>query len=173
MTPPDFPAGPYTPEPHPTPDRRAELVAEIAAAPARLRAAVAGLTDPQLGTKYKNWTARQIVHHVADSHANAYVRFRLTLTEDGPAIKPYHEGRWAELADATTADVGLSLALLDALHARWSILLRSLADADFAREYVHPEYGRRFALAEAVGLYAHHGRHHAGQIEWLRRRHGW
>ena len=173
MTPPDFPAGPHSPDPHPTADRRRELVAEIAAAPGRLRAAVAGLDAARLDTRYKNWTVRQIVHHVADSHANASVRFRLALTEDAPTVKPYDEGRWAGLADATSADVGLSLALLDALHARWVILLGSLTDADFAREYVHPQYGKRFTLGEAVGLYAHHGRHHAAQVEWLRQRHGW
>lgn len=173
MTPPDLPAGPYTPEPHPTPARLAELVAEIAAAPALLRAAVAGLTDARLDTRYKNWTVRQIVHHVADSHVNAYARFRLALTEDAPAIKPYHEGRWVELADAKSAPVELSLGLLDALHARWVLLLNSLSADDLARVYVHPEYGRRFTLAEAVGLYAHHGRHHAGQIGWLRQRYGW
>jgi hypothetical protein len=173
VTPPDLPAGPHTPEPHPSAERLAELVAEVAAAPAALRAAVAGLTDAQLDTRYKSWTVRQIVHHVADSHANAYARFRLALTEDAPLIKPYHEGRWVELADAKTAPVGLSLTLLDALHARWVLLLRALAPADFAREYVHPEYGKRFSLAEAVGLYAHHGRHHAAQIAWLRQRHGW
>lgn len=162
MTPPDFPAGPYTPDT--SPGRRPELVAEIAALPARLRAAVAGVHPDRV---YKRWTVRQIAHHLADSHVNAFVRFRLALTEESPTIKPYDEGRWAELADTRTADIGLSLTLLDGLHARWVILLGAMTESDFAREYVHPEYGKRFTLAEAVGLYAHHGRHHVGQIEWL------
>ncbi len=172
MTPPDAPAGPYTSEPHPSAARRAELIAEIADLPRRLRAAVAGLTDAQLDTVYKSWTVRQIAHHLADSHVNAFVRYRLALTEDAPTVKPYDESKWADLADTRTADVGLSLTLLDALHARWLILLGAMTAADFAREYVHPQYGKRFTLGEALGLYAHHGRHHAGQIEWLRQ-HVW
>lgn len=162
MTPPDFPAGPYLPDPSPA--RRAALIAEVEALPASLRAAVAG-ADPD--RVYKKWTVRQIAHHLADSHVNAFVRFRLALTEESPTVKPYDESRWVELADARTAEVGLSLTLLDALHARWVILLRAMGETDFAREYVHPGYGKRFTLAEAVGLYAHHGRHHVGQIEWL------
>src|SRR4051812_38071687 len=103
MTPPDSPAGRYTPEPNPSAARRAELIAEIAALPAELRAAVAGLTDAQLDTPYKKWTARQIAHHLADSHVNAFVRYRLALTEDAPTVKPYDETKWAELADTRTA----------------------------------------------------------------------
>lgn len=173
MTPPDFPAGEYVPEPAPTAARRAELIAEIAGLPAKLRAVVSGLSDAQLDTPYKKWTARQIVHHLADSHLNAFVRFRLTLTEDRPTIKPYDETRWAELADTKSADIGLSLALLDALHARWVYLMRAMTDADWGRTYHHPEYRKTFALAEVLGLYAHHGRHHAGQVEWLRQAKGW
>ena len=163
MTPPDFPAGEYVPDP--SPERRADLIAEIETLPAKLRAAVAGANPDRI---YKKWTVRQIAHHLADSHVNAYARFRLALTEDWPAIKPYDESRWVELADSRTADIGLSLALLDALHARWVVLLRALTEADYARGYVHPQYGRRFTLAEAVSLYAHHGRHHTAQIDWLR-----
>jgi uncharacterized damage-inducible protein DinB len=173
MTPPAFPAGEYVPEPTPTADRRAELIAEVDRLPARARAAVHGLTTPQVDTRYKNWTVRQIVHHLADSHVNASVRFRLALTEDGPTIKPYDETRWAELPDVTGLDVEVSLRLLEALHARWVALLRDMTDADWERTYVHPEYGKTFRLAEVLGLYAHHGRHHAGQVEWLRRHHGW
>jgi uncharacterized damage-inducible protein DinB len=173
VTPPDFPAGEYAPEPTPTPARRAELIAAVAALPAELRAAVTGLSDDQLDTRYKKWTVRQIAHHLADSHLNAFVRFRWALTEDTPTIKPYDETRWAELADTKSADIGLSLALLDALHARWVYLMRAMADADWGRAYVHPEYKKTFSLAEVLGLYVHHGRHHTGQIVWLRRVNGW
>jgi len=165
--PPEFPAGQYDSEPSLTPARRDELIHEIAHLPARLRQLVGSMNDSQLQTPYKNWTVRQIVHHLADSHLNAFVRFRLALTEDRPAIKPYDETRWAQLADSKTANVDLSLQLLEALHARWVLLLRALSDADIQRSYFHPEHQREFQLAEAIALYAHHGRHHAAQIEWL------
>jgi len=168
MTPPDNPAGPYTPDPNPSAARRAELIAEIEQFPAKLRGLVAGLTPTQLDTKYKNWTVRQIVHHLADSHTNGYVRTKLTLTEDRPTIKPYDETRWSALPDATGLDPEVSLRLLDSLHARWAAVWRAMGDADFAREYVHPEFGKAFRLAEVLGLYAWHGRHHAAMIAWLR-----
>jgi uncharacterized damage-inducible protein DinB len=173
MTPPDFPAGIYQPEPNPSPARRAELIAEIERLPAKARAAVAGLTPAQLDTRYRNWTVRQIAHHLADSHVNAYVRFRLALTEEAPTIKPYDEGKWSDLPDARTADLEASLKLLEGVHARWVELLRAMTDADFGRTYLHPEYRKTYSLAEVLGLYAHHGRHHTGQIEWLRQQHGW
>ena len=166
MSPPDFPAGPYIAESEPTPARRAELIAQIEQLPGQLRTLVAGLDEGQLETLYKKWTMRQIVHHLADSHANAYVRFRLALTEERPTIKPYDESRWAELPDARTADVLLSVVLLEAVHARWVLLLRPMSEADWQRSYFHPEYGKEFRLAEALGLYAHHCRHHTGQIAW-------
>jgi len=169
MTPPDFPAGEYGAEPNPPHQRRAELIAEIERLPARVNQLVANLSAAQVERRYKKWTVRQIVHHLADSHMNAFVRFRLTLTEDRPTIKPYDETRWAELLDTRTADVSLSLKLLDALHARWVLLMGSMTDADWERSYLHPEYQKEFRLAEALGLYAHHGRHHTGQIEWLLR----
>ena len=173
MTPPKSPAGEYTPEPTPTAARRAELIAEIEGLPAKVRGLVAGLTDAQLDTKYVNWTIRQLVHHLPDSHMQAYVRFKMALTENGPTIKPYDETRWSELPDATAGDIGVSLRLLEAVHERWVRVLRHMSEAEFAREYVHPEYGKRYTLGEALGLYAHHGRHHAGQIAWLKERHGW
>jgi len=168
MVPPEFPAGPYVSELPIGVARRGELIGEIEQLPARLRQLVGGMNETQLETRYKNWTVRQIVHHLADSHLNAIVRFRLAITEDRPTIKPYNETRWAELADAKTADVELSLRLLESLHARWVVLLRSLTDADFGRTYFHPEYQREPQLDEVLALYAHHGRHHAGQIAWLR-----
>ena len=126
MSPPDHPAGEHLPELTPSPEQRVERIAEIAGLPTKLRMTVAGLDNSELDTKYKNWTVRQIVHHLADSHMNAFVRFRLALTEDTPTIKPYDENRWAELADTKTADVGLSVKVLEGLHARWAVLLRSL-----------------------------------------------
>jgi len=173
MNPPKSPAGEYVREPDPSPARRAELIAEVEQLPAVARAAVAGLSRERLDTKYRDWTVRQIVHHLADSHMNAFVRFRLALTEDTPTVKPYDESRWAELPDMTTADVELSLRLLEGLHARWAILLRGMSDADFRRSYQHPEYQKIYSLAEVLGDYAHHGRHHTGQIRWLRQAKGW
>lgn len=154
--------------------RRGELVTQVADAPARLAAAVAGLTPAQLDTPYRpgGWTVRQVVHHVSDSHLNAYVRFRLALTEDEPLVKTYQEARWAELADARAASPEVSLALLDALHRRWVMLLESLAPEDFARTLRHPELGP-MTLDQLLCLYAWHGRHHAAHITGLREREGW
>ena len=173
MTPPANPAGEYTPDPNPSAARRAELIAEIEQLPAKLRALVAGLLPAQLDTKYKNWTVRQIVHHLGDSHMNGFVRWRMAVTEDAPTIKPYDETKCSELADSRTADVEMSLQLLDALHKRWAFFMRSLTDADFARTYIHPEHKKTFSLAESLGQYAWHGRHHSEQIAWLRMQHGW
>ena len=169
-TPPKNPAGEYAPEPNPDPVARAGFVGDLAALPSAVRGLVGGASDDFLHTKYVNWTVRQIVNHLADSHLNAFGRFKLALTEDAPAIKPYDEGAWAALADSTAGDLGPSLLLLDALHARWVRLLGSLSDAEFARTYRHPELGRAFTLGEALGLYAWHGRHHAAQVAWLKQR---
>lgn len=168
MTPPPWPAGEYVPEPNANAARRAELVAEMTALPAKLTAVVTSLTPPQLDAKYINWTARQIVHHLADSHANCFVRLRLTLTEVNPTIKPYDESKWSELPDNTSMDVGPSLAMLGGMHARMAVVLNALTDEQFARTYYHPEYMKSVTLLEMVGLYAHHGRHHLGQIEWVK-----
>jgi hypothetical protein len=173
MTPPQYPAGPDVAEPNPPPERRAEWIAEIERAPALLRQAVAGLSDARLDAPYKNWTVRQIVHHLSDSHVNAYIRFKMALTEDAPTIKPYADGRWVELDDERGGDVAVPLALLDALHAAWVRLLRSMTYAQFARTYFHPESGETVALSAALGSYAWHGRHHTAQIRWLRQNRGW
>ena len=157
-----------------TDERREQFVREIAEAPARLREAVAGLSDEQLDTPYRpgGWTVRQTVHHVADSHINAYVRFKLALTEDEPEIRPYDEARWAELGEASRGPVAVSLALLDALHARWVAALRTLSPADFTRTFRHPDWGV-VPLARQVAIYAWHGRHHTAHITHLRERMGW
>ena len=153
---------------------RARFIQEIAETPANLRAAVAGLSGEQLDTPYRpgGWTVRQVVHHVPDSHMNSYVRFRLALTEEEPTIKPYDEARWAELADARTAGIETSLALLESLHERWVLLLRSLSPADFRRQFRHPELGV-VSLEKNLALYAWHGRHHVAHITSLRERMGW
>lgn len=149
-------------------------IAEIAAAPGELRAAVNGLTSSQLDTPYRpgGWTVRQVAHHLPDSHINSYVRFRLALTEPEPVIKPYDEERWAELSDARTAPVEISLDLLECLHRRWVPLLNSLTPADWKRSFRHPRIGLA-PLERSAALYAWHGRHHIAQILSLRRRMGW
>jgi DinB superfamily len=157
-----------------TPDQRRQCVDAIAEAPARLSAAVAGLTPAQLDTPYRpgGWTVRQLVHHIADSHMNALIRFKLTLTEDEPTVKTYEESRWAELADAKTPPIAPSLLLLENLHQRWVLLLRSFGPADWPRKFRHPEWGPAtmdFLLAQ----YAWHGKHHVAHITALRERNGW
>jgi uncharacterized damage-inducible protein DinB len=153
---------------------RPGLIEDLAAAPALLRKAIAGLDDQQLDTPYRpgGWTLRQVVHHLPDSHMNAYIRYRLALTENQPAIKPYNEAQWAELHDARTMAPAISLALLENLHARWVALLGTLTDSDFSREFRHPEIGL-VRLDTSLALYAWHGRHHAAQIAGLRRQMGW
>ena len=157
-----------------TPGERERLTDDLATAPSRLRAAVQGLSAAQMDTAYRagGWTVRQVVHHVADSHLNSYTRFRLALTEDEPTIKPYDEARWAELVDARTASVDVSLNLLDALHERWVLLIRSLAPADFTRTFRHPEMGV-VSLDRTLALYVWHGAHHIAHITTLRTRQGW
>jgi DinB superfamily len=152
----------------------ATFIDQIDEAPERMRAAVAGLDDGQLDTPYRpgGWTVRQVAHHVPDSHMNSYVRFRLALTEDDPVIKPYEEGRWAELADARTLPVEPSLVLLESLHARWVPLLRSLSGADWKRSFRHPELGP-VRLEQNAALYGWHSRHHVAHITRLRERMGW
>ena len=154
-------------------DRKA-AIAILAALPENMRSAVSGLDDSQLDTPYREggWTVRQVVHHVADSHAQAYGRLRLALTEDWPTITPYNEKTWAELYDARTAPVDISLHLLQALHRRWVMLLESLAPEQWERGYVHPEGGRH-TVKQMVAVYDWHSRHHLAQIEKLRERMGW
>ena len=155
-------------------DDRAKFVEQIAQTPARLREAVAGLSDSQLETPYRQdgWTVRQVVHHVPDSHLNSYCRFKLALTEDQPAIKGYAEDRWAELSDARGGPVEVSLRLLECLHSRWVALLRSLTEAEWKRAFHHSELGL-VRLDQNAALYAWHGRHHVAHITGLRERMGW
>ena len=172
---PRYPLGPFQ-----APDRalseteRAALLGQLEEAPGQLRRAVAELGAEQLATPYRprGWTLRQVAHHVPDSHLNAYVRFRLALTEDQPTVKPYAEDRWAELWDAKSAEVSLSLDLLEAVHRRWVLLLRTLTPAEWRRSLRHPEQGL-VDLERTLALYAWHGRHHVAQITALRQRRGW
>jgi uncharacterized damage-inducible protein DinB len=174
MSDPRYPVGTFTFNPAPTADTRATAIRAIAEAPALLRMAVIGLDDRQLATPYRpgGWTVREVVHHVPDSHLNAYCRFKFALTEDGPTIKPYDEAAWAKLADTALTPPEVSLALLDALHSRWVALLKSMTAEDFARPLQHPEHGK-MTLDWMLQLYAWHGRHHAGHVMELRKREGW
>lgn len=157
-----------------TPAQRDDAIAVLADCPIHLRAAVAGLDDAQLDTPYRpgGWTVRQVVHHVPDSHVNAYIRTKLVLTEDTPTIKPYDENAWAGLADSRTAPVETSLRMLEATHDRWVRLLRSMAPADFEKTLNHPENGR-MTMDRVLSMYAWHSRHHVAHITSLRSRSGW
>jgi len=174
MTDPRYPIGKFHFDGPPSEERKNKLIDCIAQAPANLRAAVNDLSQQQLDTPYRDggWTVRQVVHHVPDSHLNAYIRFKLALTEEEPTIKPYAEDRWAQLADTPTTPVEVSLALLDSLHDRWVRLLRSLKPDDWKRTFRHPELGL-VALERNLALYAWHGQHHVAHITSLRERNGW
>jgi hypothetical protein len=169
-----YPVGRFDPSISLDPRERGVLIDGIARTPANLRRALDGLTEQQLDIPYRDggWTVRQVVHHVPDSHVNAYVRFKLALTEEQPRIKTYEEKLWAELPDSRATPVHVSLALLDALHHRWVDLLRAMTDADFDRTLEHPDWGV-IPLGTMLRLYEWHGRHHVAHISSLRARMGW
>jgi DinB superfamily len=169
-----YPVGKFHFDGPTTEEQKYKLIDEIAYAPGNLRAAVKGLSEQQLDTPYRpdGWTVRQVAHHVPDSHLNAYMRFKLALTEEEPTIKPYAEDRWARLADTRTTPVEVSLTLLDSLHERWVRLLSSLQPEDWKRTFRHPELGL-VSLEKNLALYAWHGRHHVAHITALRERNGW
>ena len=169
-----FPIGRFR-RPNETSERRIRVwIDDIEALPTDLREAVEPLSEAQLDTRYRpeGWTLRQVVHHLPESHMNAFVRFKWTLTEDSPRIKPYAEDRWAKLSDYSVVPAKVSLTLLDALHRRWVGLLRSLGAEDLKREFIHPDSGSA-DLASTIALYAWHGRHHLAHIEQTIRRQGW
>lgn len=170
-----FPIGKFerTKEPN-TPEKRKMLIDLIAKAPEHLKQAVTGLNGKQLDAPYREggWTVRQVTHHLADSHMNAYVRYKLGLTEDNPTIKPYKEAAWADLADSRVTPIDVSLALIDHLHARWVVLLRTLKPEDWERNVTHPEAGP-MSLDMMLRLYAWHGAHHVAHITELRKRNAW
>jgi uncharacterized damage-inducible protein DinB len=174
MTDPRYPVGPFKRKETIEDNERPQLIQHLADAPAKLRSAVKGLSDKQLDTPYREggWTVRQVVHHIPDSHMNAYIRFKLGVTEKHPTIKPYEQQLWAELADAKTAPIEPSLVLLESLHTRMVMFLKSLTPSDFARTLNHPESGDQ-TLDAVLQLYAWHSRHHVGQIVALRERMGW
>ena len=150
-----------------------DWIHDIEELPSLLRDAVKDLDDEQLDTPYRTggWTVRQVIHHLADSHMNAYIRFRLALTEDNPVIKPYNETEWAELSDYALP-IDSSLSLLEALHKRWTVLLHSLSPADLEKTFRHPDSGE-FTVGQTIGSYSWHGRHHLAHITFLMKRMGW
>jgi hypothetical protein len=174
MSDPRFPMGKFSFPGSVSPSDLAGFIADIEQAPGALRTAVSGLSPQQLDTPYRDggWTVRQVTHHVPDSHMNAYVRYKLALTEDEPTIKPYAEDRWAQLADTQSTPLEVSLALLDSLHTRWAQLLRSLSPADWKRQFRHPDMGV-VSLEKNLALYAWHGKHHVAHVTELRKRMGW
>jgi len=159
---------------HVTPAIRQAAIQTIAETPAKFRTAVHGLNESQLDTPYRDggWTVRQVIHHVPDSHLNAYVRLKLALTESAPTIKPYAEDKWAELADSRSTPIEVSLSLLESLHTRWDLLWCSLAPEDFSRKLVHPDHGER-TIDWLVFIYAWHGQHHTAHITELRKAKSW
>lgn len=169
-----YPVGKFQPEPELSDVTRQTLIRQIGEAPTKLREAVKGLTEEQLDTPYRpgGWTVRQVVHHVPDSHMNAYIRFKLGMTEQSPPVKPYKENLWAEFVDAKSSPIEPSLTLLESLHQRWTVFLRSMATADFSRTVNHPENGI-MTLDRILQLYAWHGRHHVAHITSLRERMNW
>jgi hypothetical protein len=169
-----YPIGQFSWSGSNTPEQRARLIDDIAATPERMRGAVAGLTEAQLETPYRDsgWTVRQVVHHVPDSHLNSYIRFKFALTQHEPTIMAYDEARWAELVDAKSHAIESSLKLLEGLHERWVVLLRSLSEEDVLRKFRHPELGV-VSVDRYIALYAWHGKHHVAHITGLRERMGW
>jgi len=161
-----YPVGKFRAPEKATQADREQWIESIATAPARFRDAASSLTTTELDTPYREggWTARQVIHHVPESHMNAYIRFKLALTEDNPVIKPYDEAAWARLEDVAVAPIQASLNLLEALHERWVVLMRGMSEADWQRKYVHPEYGNARTLEYTLALYAWHGDHHVGHV---------
>ena len=174
MNDPRYPIGKFHFQGTLTEDQKAALINDIEQAPAALRAAVAGLSPQQLETPYREagWTVRQVVHHVPESHMNAYVRFKLALTEDVPTIKPYAEDLWAKLPDVPATPIEFSLTLLESLHKRWVIVLRSIHGDAWKRSFRHPEMGV-VSLEKNLALYSWHGKHHVAHVTELRKRMGW
>ena len=174
MSDPRYPIGKFSYEGPLSEQQKTKFLDDIEQTPARLTAAVQGLSEQQLDTPYREggWTVRQLVHHVPDSHLNSYIRFKLALTEEEPTIRPYMEDRWAELPEARTAPIGLSLALLENLHQRWMLMLRAIPAADWKRTFRHPEIGP-MTLEKNLALYAWHGKHHVAHVTELRKAKGW
>ena len=169
-----YPIGKPDPRDGLSADEREEMIAEIERFPSRLRNTVAQMTDEQLDTPYRDggWTVRQVIHHVPDSHMNGYIRFKLAMTEDHPAVRPYEEQIWAEMEEARTGDIELSLPILEALHRRWAAFLRNLSPADFSRPLKYSD-GRTMTIDQILCIYSWHGAHHLAHITGLMQRRGW
>jgi hypothetical protein len=169
-----YPIGKLSLDREPTPAKRAAWIRDIAELPKNLRQAAGGLSADQVDTPYREggWTVRQVVHHLADSHLNAFARFKLALSESTPTIKPYNQAAWAEMADVSGVDIAHSLAILDGLHPRWAALLSAMKEEDFSRAFNHPENGLN-TLDRALQTYAWHSRHHVAHITTLRKARGW
>lgn len=171
---PRYPIGKYEPQPF-SENQKLEWLSDIKFLPQLLENAIENLDEAQLNTSYREggWTVTQLIHHVADSHLNAYCRFKLGLTEINPSIRPYQEKLWAELRDVATLPVNVSLTLLHALHTRWYAAIRDLEDEGWNRTVLHPEHNRTFTLWHLLGMYAWHGKHHVSHITTLRKNRGW
>ena len=172
---PRYPIGKFEAPTSINPQQRKEWIAAVEEAPRRLREAVKGLNEQQLNTPYREggWAVRQVVHHVPESHMNAYIRYKLALTEDTPTIKPYMQDKWALLPDIQPTPIEVSLQLLEALHVRWVTLMKLLKEQEWKRTFHHPEMGKDLSLEEVLAMYAWHGRHHVAHITTLRKNKGW
>lgn len=169
-----YPVGEYTPKPF-SKEQKEEWLADIKFLPQALENAIHNLDEQQLQTPYREggWAVHQLVHHVADSHINAYVRFKLGYTEDNPTIRPYEEKLWAQTSDVKNLPVNISITLLYALHERWYEFLNHFTDDDWQRTVYHPEHQKQFTLWHLLGMYAWHCRHHTAHITALRERNNW
>lgn len=169
-----YPIGKYEPQPFSSTQKRLWLQ-DIQFLPGLVENAIENLDEPQLNTPYRDggWTVKQVVHHVADSHINAYIRFKLGLTEDNPTIKPYDEARWAELKDVQSVPINMSITLLYTLHTRWHAAILHLTDQEWQRTVIHPEHKKEMSLWHLLGMYAWHGKHHVAHITSLRERKKW
>jgi uncharacterized damage-inducible protein DinB len=171
---PRYPIGKYEPVPF-SQEQKQKWLLDIKFLPEDLERSILNLDEAQLDTPYRadGWTVKQLVHHVADSHMNAYIRFKLGLTEDTPTIKPYQEKEWANMPDVYSVPINISLTLLHALHQRWHAAIKDLSDEEWQKEVVHPEQGRKMSLWLLLGLYAWHGKHHVAHITTLRANMNW
>lgn len=162
-----YPIGKYDPPKTITEEHLGEWINELSILPGEIATLSSGLSEEQLEVHYRpdGWTVRQVIHHLADSHVNAYTRVRLTLTEEKPHVRPYDEVKWAELTDAQTGDINLSIAILKAIHERLVTLLKTVKFSDFERTYYHPAAKQEFTLGYLVGNYAWHGKHHLAHIK--------
>ena len=170
-----FPIGKFVKTPNPSKEFLNQCISILEEFPAKIRLETGDLNDTQLDTRYRDggWTIRQVVHHIADSHVNSLVRFKLTLTEDKPIVKPYFEDRWAELADSKFMPVEPALQMIEGIHKRWVYLLKSMSESDFSKSFIHPEHGSEVILSDVIQLYAWHSEHHLAHITTLKRSKQW